>query len=101
MVIYPEGTRSKTGKIGMFKHGSFRLATETSSLIVPITVKGFRRCCEDRISSFQGKSKCYIAVDAPVQAPDANDREAVSTMIERVHKQIIRTYASLGKGKKD
>ena len=40
MVIFPEGTRSKCGKIGKFKAGSFKLATKTNVTIVPVTIDG-------------------------------------------------------------
>lgn len=39
-VIFPEGERSLTGKILNFKKGSFKLATETNGIIVPLTLKG-------------------------------------------------------------
>ncbi len=35
--LYPEGTRSKDGKLGEFKSGSFRMALKSECLIVPIT----------------------------------------------------------------
>jgi 1-acyl-sn-glycerol-3-phosphate acyltransferase len=40
MVIFPEGTRSRTGKIGEFKPGSLKLATRSEALIVPVTLVG-------------------------------------------------------------
>ncbi len=40
IAIFPEGERSTTGKIGEFKKGSFKLATETKGVIVPVTIKG-------------------------------------------------------------
>ncbi|WP_372713196.1 lysophospholipid acyltransferase family protein [Ilyobacter sp.] len=40
ITIFPEGERSKTGEIGEFKKGSFKLATETKGIIVPVTIKG-------------------------------------------------------------
>ncbi|WP_250277720.1 lysophospholipid acyltransferase family protein [[Clostridium] colinum] len=40
MVIFPEGTRSKSDKIGEFKAGSFKLATKTNTPIVPVTIDG-------------------------------------------------------------
>ena len=40
MVIFPEGTRSKSDKIGNFKPGSFKLATKTNAPIVPVTIDG-------------------------------------------------------------
>ena len=40
MVIFPEGTRTKTGKMGEFKRGSFMLANEIGLPIVPLTING-------------------------------------------------------------
>ncbi len=38
--IFPEGTRSKTGDIGRFKSGGFRLAREAGVEILPVVVNG-------------------------------------------------------------
>lgn len=46
MVIFPEGTRSKTGKLGEFKGGSFKLATKSKCPIVPLTIDGTRNIME-------------------------------------------------------
>ena len=40
MVVFPEGTRSKTGKLGEFKSGSFKLAVKANKPIVPLTICG-------------------------------------------------------------
>lgn len=40
MLIFPEGTRSKSHKINEFKKGSMKLATKAKVPIVPITVDG-------------------------------------------------------------
>ncbi len=40
VVIFPEGTRTRTGKMGRFKRGAFLLATELNLPIVPITISG-------------------------------------------------------------
>ncbi len=39
-LIYPEGTRSRTGELGPFKKGPFIMAIESGTTIVPISVKG-------------------------------------------------------------
>jgi 1-acyl-sn-glycerol-3-phosphate acyltransferase len=39
-LIYPEGTRTRTGQLGPFKKGPFIMAIESGIPIVPITVKG-------------------------------------------------------------
>ncbi len=38
--IFPEGTRSKDGKIHEFKKGSFKIAQKTGCPIVPVSIRG-------------------------------------------------------------
>ena len=40
--FFPEGTRSRTGQLGAFHNGAFKLAVETGTPIVPIAVTGTR-----------------------------------------------------------
>jgi 1-acyl-sn-glycerol-3-phosphate acyltransferase len=42
VVIYPEGTRSRTGKLGQFKKGAFMLALQSGVEIVPVAILGTR-----------------------------------------------------------
>lgn len=42
MVIFPEGTRSKSGDIGEFKSGAFRMAKKSGAKIVPVLIDGTR-----------------------------------------------------------
>ena len=43
VIVFPEGTRSATGKVGSFKSGGFHLAIEAGVPILPATVSGSRR----------------------------------------------------------
>ncbi len=95
MCIFPEGSRSKTGEIQSFKHGSFRLATESGADIVPVTIKGLRLSLEGRKRVFQ-HTDCYINFASSIKAPSSNDRNSVSLMIDSVESGIKATYASLG-----
>jgi 1-acyl-sn-glycerol-3-phosphate acyltransferase len=40
LMIFPEGTRSKTGELQAFKDGAFKLALEVGCPVIPIAVKG-------------------------------------------------------------
>ena len=40
MIVFPEGTRSKDGRLSAFKKGPFFLAEETGAPIVPIAISG-------------------------------------------------------------
>ncbi len=43
-LIYPEGTRSRGGVLGVFKKGPFVLAIKAGVPIVPITIEGAEKC---------------------------------------------------------
>lgn len=40
VIIFPEGTKSKDGKIGPFKKGGFHLAQQANVAILPIKIEG-------------------------------------------------------------
>ena len=40
VIMFPEGTRSKDGKLGAFKTGAFHLAIDAGVNIIPIHIKG-------------------------------------------------------------
>lgn len=46
--IFPEGTRSKTGKLLPFKSGGFRIAADLEATILPIVIQGTRAAWEGR-----------------------------------------------------
>jgi 1-acyl-sn-glycerol-3-phosphate acyltransferase len=48
LVIFPEGTRSRSDAMGAFKKGSLRMATQTGVPIVPVSVSGSWRLFEEK-----------------------------------------------------
>lgn len=55
MMVYPEGTRSKDGRLLPFKKGPFHLAAETGFSIVPVTMLGtFEMLPKDKFASKGG-----------------------------------------------
>lgn len=39
-IIYPEGTRTRTGELGAFKYGTAKLAKETGTKVIPVCMNG-------------------------------------------------------------
>ena len=53
MVVFPEGTRSKGDTMREFKAGSFRLATKSGAMIVPVTIDGSYKVLEFNRNPFK------------------------------------------------
>ena len=64
IVIFPEGTRSKTGKMNEWKSGAFRMATEFDAIILPIILQGTAESWERR-----KKSNAIQTVEAKILEP--------------------------------
>jgi 1-acyl-sn-glycerol-3-phosphate acyltransferase len=43
LVLFPEGTRTRDGKLGRLRSGAFRLAQETGAAVLPIAITGTER----------------------------------------------------------
>lgn len=61
VVIFPEGTRSKTGELGPFKRGAFKIAYDLNLPILPITVVDTKNIMPtDSINILPGRVKMVI-----------------------------------------
>lgn len=47
LVIFPEGTRSKTGELGEFRGGAMKIAMETGATVLPVLIEGTRERLEE------------------------------------------------------
>src|SRR5918995_1323327 len=65
VMIFPEGTRSRTSELLPFKDGAFRLAIEAGVPILPLAVSGTRTALPKHGWRF-GKSVAEVRVLAPV-----------------------------------
>ena len=86
MFIFPEGTRSKTGKLGEFKRGSFKLATRSTNIVVPVAIKGYRDYLESRTRfSRKGLPEPYMKFLEPIDVSSFNkDEEKIVEMVKRL-----------------
>lgn len=101
IAIFPEGTRSKTGKLGNFKDGAFRLAQEIKVPIVPIVIQGTGQNLVYPNGLLRGKHHTTIKVLDEIPYESFKDMETknltnkVRNMIERelnLLKEINKDY---------
>jgi 1-acyl-sn-glycerol-3-phosphate acyltransferase len=65
VMIFPEGTRSKTGELGEFKDGAFRVAVQSGVPILPLAVLGTRDALVKHDWRF-GYSRAEVRVLDPI-----------------------------------
>lgn len=75
MAIFPEGTRSKDGKVGDFKKGSFKPAFKTSTVILPVALDGTNVLLEDLKNLKIKPHDIKIKVFKPIYLDQLTDEE--------------------------
>ncbi len=90
-VLFPEGSRSRTGALLPFKKGAFVLAIESGLPIVPVVCRGTRRLMPhgSRFTVLPGDVEIVIEAPIPTTGLTYADRDrlaaAVRAAIERHH----------------
>jgi 1-acyl-sn-glycerol-3-phosphate acyltransferase len=89
VVVFPEGTRSRDGRLGAFKKGGFHLAVSSGADIVPVAIRGSREVMP-RGSALIRAGDVSIEIDEPIATAtlSIDDREALSALVQRVHGRI-------------
>lgn len=86
MVIFPEGTRTHTGRMNPFKRGAFMLAGEIGLPIVPITINGsFDIFSRNDYSVSQGTLSMKIHAPIP---PEEYKKLNTKVLMQRVYDTI-------------
>lgn len=84
-VVFPEGTRSKDGKINEFKKGSLKIATKTKVKIVPFAIEGTSKAFEDTRKFIPQDIK--IIFGTPIEM-EGISKEEEKTLNEEVFKIV-------------
>lgn len=90
LIVFPEGTRSADGRVGVFKGGSFYLAMQAGLPIVPLSIVGSRHVMrKGQLTTRPGR--VTLIVHAPIAttaSPDPSTTE-VRDLARRV-REIVR-----------
>jgi len=86
VVIFPEGTRTRTGRLGPFKKGGFHLAIDSGVSIVPVAIRGSHAVMPPG-SPLIRAGTVTIEVDDPIPTDglDTTERDA---LIQKVRGRI-------------
>jgi 1-acyl-sn-glycerol-3-phosphate acyltransferase len=88
ILVFPEGTRSKTGDVQSFKRGGFYLAARSGYPIVPITINGTAKIMPK--GSFKLKrGTIYLHFDKPIPTANIKTKQDELELMEKVRNIII------------
>ena len=79
-LVFPEGTRSRTGELGELKKGVFIAAMEAGSAIVPVAVKGTRALLPKGAFALN-PGEVTVQVLPPVAAGPDSDRQELMAQV--------------------
>jgi 1-acyl-sn-glycerol-3-phosphate acyltransferase len=81
IMMFPEGTRSPTGKLRGFKPGAFNLAKDAKRPLLPIVVRGTASALPKRGVILRGHHPITIEVLDPIAYPTFADEETEDLML--------------------
>jgi|SRR6185369_8477468 len=85
--IAPEGTRSRDGSLGPFKHGGFHLAVGASAPILPVSIAGTRAILPAKGARVAAGAIVRVTVHPPIQ-PEAYGNEVNDALVQAVRNSI-------------
>jgi 1-acyl-sn-glycerol-3-phosphate acyltransferase len=92
LVVFPEGTRSRDGRIHPFKKGPFVVAEEAGVPVVPIAIAGSGRITPSKVIAVHPGTIRLAAAD-PVDPAAYPQREA---LLAEVRRRMVELHRSLG-----
>ncbi|MBM6691110.1 1-acyl-sn-glycerol-3-phosphate acyltransferase [Fusobacterium mortiferum] len=86
IVIFPEGERTLDGEMLRFKKGSFKLATETNGIIIPLTLKGTFDIQKRGEWKMKRNQLVTVVVDEPIYVSSLSKEELkdLSTTVREI-----------------
>lgn len=89
LMVFPEGSRTFTGKMGVFRRGAFQLADELSLPVVPITIDGcFDVLPRMRGFGFANYHPLRLVIHAPI-IPQSQGAENVKATLEASYEAVM------------
>ncbi|MEE8216695.1 MAG: lysophospholipid acyltransferase family protein [Acidiferrobacterales bacterium] len=95
VMMFPEGTRSATGRLRPFSPGAFELALRTRSPVQPILIQGTREALPKRGFVLQGRHPIHITVLDPIP-PESFEQLSAQELA-----QHVRTLMAAALGEPD
>jgi 1-acyl-sn-glycerol-3-phosphate acyltransferase len=91
IILFAEGTRTRSGKLLPFKRGAFSLAAKSGVPIVPIAINGSFKILPKSSLDIR-PSPIELVIETPIETKGMSSREDELAMMNRVRGIIERNY---------
>jgi 1-acyl-sn-glycerol-3-phosphate acyltransferase len=81
LLVYPEGTRSRTGRMGPLRSGTARLALDSGVPIVPVCLSGTHRAMPPG-RWWPRRHPTQVQFGAPIEVQSGDDHRVVTARLE-------------------
>lgn len=90
-LIFPEGTRSRTGELLPFKKGGFIMAIKAQSPVVPVAIKGARAAMR-KGSPWIQPVRVTVALGAPIETQGLTlaDRDTLTNAVRSEVERLLK-----------
>jgi fatty-acyl-CoA synthase len=86
VVVFPEGTIARQGRLLPFHRGAFRVAADAGRPVVPIVMSGTRHILESSLGRLR-RGRIEVAIGAPLH-PEGTDRHDIDRLRERTRQHV-------------
>lgn len=92
LCTFPEGTRSRNGKLSKFKNGAFKMAHKTGSPVIPLSIKNAHKVhpAHWMFPLRSARNLCEVVVHEPIESNDKSEEE----LAEAVRKAMAEGLGS-------
>jgi 1-acyl-sn-glycerol-3-phosphate acyltransferase len=87
ILVFPEGTRTLTGRVGKFQSGSFRVAHKLGLPIVPVAVTGMFEVMRKGEPYINPGHQVVVYFDEPVETKGLDEHE-IPALVERIQRTV-------------
>ncbi len=101
IMMFPEGTRSKTGIIKPFKPGAFILAKKMKKPILPLVINNSKDALPKHSILIKGRHKMEVNIldEIPYAVFENMEVDQISNMVQRMIQSHVKEHIAIERGK--
>ncbi len=93
VILFPEGTRTKDGKLQPFKRGAFALAVKSGVPVVPLTINGTFKIMPKGSLNIK-PADISVVINDPLTIDGLDGKTGELQLMDRVHAAIEKNYVN-------